>query len=77
MGSLKQIAVMCQFFMTCSTTNFNKKNEYSNKMFLDQLVKGPNDDDIQKEVLACKEEDFSLNNIGMLVINEEGQGYTG
>ena len=57
--------------MTCTSDTCDHKNYYSNEMVLDQLVQGLNDDEIQKKVLACKEEDFNLDNIEKLVMNEE------
>ena len=40
-------------------------------MVLDQLVQGLNDDEIQKKVLSIQEENFNLDHVEKLIMNEE------
>ena len=70
-SSLKQIARTCKFTMVCSAEGCDRQNDYSEEMVLDQLTMGLNDDDIQKKVLGCKEENFNLNFVERLIINQE------
>ena len=70
-GPLKQIARTCQFLTACSSGICDQKTDYSDKMVLDQLVQGLNDDEIQKKVLAYKEDQFNLKNIKKLVTTKE------
>ena len=70
-SSLKQIARTCKFTMVCSADGCDRQNDYSEEMVLDQLTMGLNDDKIQRRVLGCKEENFNLDFVEKLVINEE------
>merc|ERR1711867_266800 len=70
-SSLKQIARTCKFTMACSADGCSRQNDYSEEMVLDQLTMGLNDDEIQRRVLGCKEENFILNFVEKLVINQE------
>ena len=68
---LKSIARTCKYSVTCSTAACNTKVDYSHEMVLDQLVRGLNDTEIQRKVLACKEEDFNLDSVEKVIIAEE------
>ena len=68
---LKQIARTCQFSVECSREDCNTRVDYSQEMVLDQLVRGLQDSEIQRKVLACKEEDFNLDAVEKVVIAEE------
>ena len=70
-SALKQIARTCKFTMICFAEACNRQNNYSEEMVLDQLTMGLNDDEIQKKVLGCKEENFNLDFVEKLVINQE------
>ena len=69
--SLKQIARTCQFSVKCTADGCDTVVDYSQEIVLDQLVRGLNDDDVQKKVLACKEADFNLDAVEKVVIAEE------
>ena len=70
-ASLKQIARTCQYSIKCSKEGCNTVVDYSSEMVLDQLIRGLNDDDIQKKVLSSREDDFNLTNIEKIIITEE------
>ena len=70
-ASLKQIARTCRYSVQCSRQGCNTNIDYSNEMVLDQLVRGLNDDDIQKKVLSCPEENFNLAAVEKIIIAEE------
>ena len=57
--------------MVCSAEGCDRLNNYSEEMVLDQLTMGLNDHNIQKKFLGCKEENFNLNFVERLVINQE------
>ena len=57
--------------MPCHSRVCNEICDFSEKMVLDQLVQGLNDEEIQKKVLAFKEEDFTLSKVEKLIITEE------
>ena len=57
--------------MVCSADGCDRQNDYSEEMVLDQLMMGLNDDEIQKKFLGCKEENFNLDFVEKLVINQE------
>ena len=75
-ASLKQIARTCQYTVPCSKEGCDTRVDYSHEMVLDQLVRGLNDDDIQKKVLSCKEQDFNLDSVEKVVIAEESSKAT-
>ena len=70
-ANLKQIARTCCYNVQCSADGCDTAIDYSNEMVLDQLIRGLNDDDIQKKVLSTKEEDFNLDAIEKVIISEE------
>ena len=70
-GMLKQVARTCKFNMPCHNRVCNEICDFSEEMVLDQLVQGLNDEEIQKKVLAFKEEDFTLSKVEKLIITEE------
>ena len=70
-ASLKQISRTCKFSIECSADHCNQKNDFSEEMVLDQLVQGLNDDEIQKKVLSIQEENFNLDHVEKLIMNEE------
>ena len=57
--------------MVCSADGCGRQNDYSEEMVLDQLTMGLNDDEIQRRVLGCKEENFNLDFVEKLVISQE------
>ena len=75
-ASLKQIARTCRYSIQCSAQGCNTNIDYSNEMVLDQLVRGLNDDDIQKKVLSCPEENFNLAAVEKIIIAEESSKAT-
>ena len=50
------------------------KKDFSQEMVLNQLVISINDDETQKKVLSCKEEDFYLDFEEKLIMNKECRG---
>ena len=70
-AALKQIARTCKYRVKCSKDGCDQNVDYSNEMVLDQLVKGLNDDEIQKKVLSSKEDEFNLQNVEKIIVAEE------
>ena len=70
-ASLKQIARTCQFNVKCTSDGCDTIVDYSQEIVLDQLVRGLNDEDVQKKVLACKEADFNLDAVEKVIIAGE------
>ena len=75
-SSLKQIARTCQYSIVCSRQGCNTRVDYSQEIVLDQLVRGLNDDEIQKKVLSTKEEEFNLNSVEKIIVAEESSKAT-
>ena len=70
-ASLKQVARTCQYSIKCSRDGCDAVVDYSSEMVLDQLIRGLNDEDIQKKVLSSREDPFTLPNVEKIIITEE------
>ena len=75
-SSLKQIARTCQYSVPCTRDGCNTRVDYSQEIVLDQLVRGLNDDEIQKKVLSTKEEEFNLDSVEKIIVAEESSKAT-
>ena len=75
-ATLKQVARTCQYYVKCTSASCRATIDYSQEMVLDQLVRGLNDNEIQRKVLSCKEEDFNLDTVEKVIIAEESSRAT-
>ena len=66
----------CQYNVKCTSASCRATIDYSQEMVLDQLVRGLNDNQIQRQVLSCKEEDFNLDTVEKVIIAEESSRVT-
>ena len=55
----------------CTSDGCDTIVDYSQEIVFDQLVRGLNNEDIQKKVLACKEAEFNLHAVEKVIIAEE------
>ena len=70
-AKLKQVARTCKYTIKCTADGCTQAVDYSNEMVLDQLVRGLNDDDIQKKVLSSNEQEFNIQNVEKIIVAEE------
>ena len=70
-AKLKLTARTCCFSITCTRAHCNTSIDYSNKMVLDQLIHGLNDDNIQRKVLSSQEEDSNLEEVEKIIVVQE------